>query len=116
MIKPLTCDLLISLVAAYFRLLDLSISPSLSLVQFRGTTIRRKREECGLNLTQLADQAGISVSWLSRIETDQANPSPGVLKRIALVLHRERTARAAIAEIAQPENEGRDDHPEAPDR
>jgi ribosome-binding protein aMBF1 (putative translation factor) len=45
-------------------------------VQARGSQIRGKREACGLSLTQLAEQAGISVSWLSRIESDQANPSP----------------------------------------
>ena len=79
-------------------------------MQARGYLIRRKREECGLNLTDFARRAGVSPSWLSRIETDQVNPSPTVLRRIALVLKEEREARAAIAEIAQHPTEGSDEH------
>lgn len=84
-------------------------------MQARGSTIRDKREACGLSLTQLADQAGISVSWLSRIENDQANPSPAVIRAIALALRDEQAARAAIEEIAHTETEGSDGTPEAPD-
>lgn len=80
-------------------------------MQARGTRIRRKREECGFNLTDFARRIGISASWLSRIERDQVNPSPDVLKRIALALHKERDVRDAIAEIAQHETEGSDDKP-----
>jgi transcriptional regulator with XRE-family HTH domain len=77
-------------------------------VQARGTTIRRKREECGYGLTDFARLIGVSPSWLSRIERDLARPSPDVLRRIALALKRERDARAAIAEIARHE-EGSDE-------
>lgn len=75
----------------------------------RGDTIRRSREESGLGLTEFATRIGISASYLSRIERDQASPSPGVVKRIAEELRKERTARAAIAEITEPETEGSDD-------
>lgn len=77
----------------------------------RGQEIRRSREGSGLGLTEFATRCGISPSYLSRIERDQANPSPAVLRSIAQQLRKERPAREAIAEIAESENEGRDDHP-----
>lgn len=83
--------------------------PIVSLVQARGKTIRRQREESGYDLTTFAREVGISPSWLSRIENDEANPSPDVLKRIALGLQQARETRAAIAAITQPESEETDD-------
>lgn len=81
-------------------------------MQARGHHIRRRREESGYGLTAFAHMVGISPSWLSRIERNQVNPSPDVLKRIALTLHAERDTRAAINEIAQHETEGSDDDPD----
>lgn len=78
-------------------------------MQARGNDIRRKREECGFNLTDFARRIGISPSWLSRIERDKVHPSPDVLKRIALAIREQRDVRTAIAEIAQHETEGSDD-------
>jgi transcriptional regulator with XRE-family HTH domain len=78
-------------------------------VQARGNLIRRQRERCGFGLTAFALRIGISPAWLSRIERDQGNPSPDVLKRIALTLHREREARDAIAAITHTEDEGSDE-------
>ncbi|MEU6768586.1 helix-turn-helix transcriptional regulator [Streptomyces sp. NPDC046853] len=67
-------------------------------MQARGKQIRRKREEAGYGLTAFAKRVGISPSWLSRIERDQADePSPEVLRRIADELG------AAIKEIARHE-------------
>jgi transcriptional regulator with XRE-family HTH domain len=78
-------------------------------MQARGHTIRRQRKECGYGLRAFARLIGVHPSWLSRIENDKANPSPDVLRRIALTLRREHEAREAIAEITQQETEGSDD-------
>ncbi|MFJ5914994.1 helix-turn-helix domain-containing protein [Streptomyces ardesiacus] len=78
----------------------------------RGQSIRRNREESGYGLTEFARRIGISPSYLSRIERDQANPSPGVIRRIAEELHKERRAREAIAEITDTEKDGDDQPPE----
>ncbi|WP_405909611.1 helix-turn-helix transcriptional regulator [Streptomyces sp. NBC_00828] len=75
----------------------------------RGDTIRRSREESGFGLTEFATRIGISASYLSRIERDKANPSPGVVRLIAESLRSEQGARAAIAEITERETEGSDD-------
>jgi transcriptional regulator with XRE-family HTH domain len=80
-------------------------------VQASGPQIRRRREESGCGLTEFANSIGISASYLSRIERDQANPSPSVLRRIAEALHRQRRARAVIAEIADAETEAPHDQP-----
>ncbi|WP_073793137.1 helix-turn-helix domain-containing protein [Streptomyces uncialis] len=78
----------------------------------RGHLIRGQREACGYGLTAFASLVGISPAWLSRIERDQGDPSPDVLRRIALALHQERQARLAIAAITQAEDEGSDErHP-----
>lgn len=74
-------------------------------MQARGRTIRRKREACGYGLTAFALRIGISASHLSRIENGKANPSPDVLRRIALAFRREAQATAAIKEIAEQEEE-----------
>jgi transcriptional regulator with XRE-family HTH domain len=80
-------------------------------VKARGHSIRRSREGSGLGLTEFATRCGISASYLSRIERDQANPSPDVVRRIAVELRKERTARAAISEITENDSEGSDDTP-----
>ena len=64
-----------------------------------------------MNLREFADSSGVSVSYLSRIERDQVNPSPNVLRRIAEALHREAGARAVIAEITDIEAEAPHDQP-----
>ncbi|MFD7861807.1 helix-turn-helix domain-containing protein [Streptomyces sp. NPDC059783] len=67
-------------------------------MQARGEQIRRKREEAGHGLKAFAQLAGISASWLSRIERNQSKePSPEVLRRIADGLN------VAIHEVAQHE-------------
>jgi transcriptional regulator with XRE-family HTH domain len=74
-------------------------------VRADGPIIRRKREECGHGLTDFARLVGLSPSYLSRVERDLANPSPDVLRRIALALRREAHAKEAIAEIARTDGE-----------
>ncbi|WP_193783221.1 helix-turn-helix transcriptional regulator [Streptomyces sp. E5N91] len=78
----------------------------------QGEQIRRNREVSGRGLTEFAQRIGISPSYLSRIERDQANPSPGVMRRIAEELRKERRAREAIAEITDTERDGDDQPPE----
>ncbi|MEU8537561.1 helix-turn-helix domain-containing protein [Streptomyces parvulus] len=78
----------------------------------RGQSIRRNREESGCGLTEFADRIGISPSYLSRIERDQANPSPGVIRRIAEELRKERRVREAIAEITDTAKDSDDQPPE----
>ena len=51
-----------------------------------GGSIRQHRKARRLTLTELADQCGISPSFLSQIERDQANPSVGTLHTIARAL------------------------------
>lgn len=48
-----------------------------------GGRIRELRQERGMTLDQLAAQAGISASHLSRLERDQAEPSFTVAAAIA---------------------------------
>jgi|SRR5579875_1690131 len=52
-----------------------------------GEYVRQKREEAGLSQRQLAQEAGVSFSNISRLESGfHAAPSPGLLKNIADVL------------------------------
>ncbi|MCZ7589851.1 MAG: helix-turn-helix domain-containing protein [Gaiella sp.] len=51
-----------------------------------GYRIRRERKQQRKTLRELADACGISTSFLSQIERDQAKPSVGTLHRIADVL------------------------------
>lgn len=80
-------------------------------MQASGQQIRRKREESGCGLTEFATCIGISASYLSRVERDQANPSPRVLRLIAEEIRRRRPARAVIAEITDTETEAPHDQP-----
>jgi len=50
-----------------------------------GAKIRQHRKARGLTLTEMAEQCGISPSFLSQIERDKANPSVATLKTIARV-------------------------------
>jgi transcriptional regulator with XRE-family HTH domain len=51
--------------------------------QLLGQTIRRLREDGGASLKSLAEQAGVSESFLSQVERGVANPSVASLRRIA---------------------------------
>ncbi|MDX8348113.1 XRE family transcriptional regulator [Cognatiyoonia sp. IB215446] len=52
-----------------------------------GGRIRNLRRKAGLTLQALADQAGISVGFLSQVERDLATPSLGTLASIAGALN-----------------------------
>lgn len=62
------------------RLRDPAQSPAF------GGRIRELRRKAGLTLQALADQAGISVGFLSQVERDKATPSLGTLASLAAVL------------------------------
>ena len=51
-----------------------------------GRRIRAIREEKGLSLRTVADEAGVSESFLSQVERGVANPSVSSLRRIATAL------------------------------
>jgi transcriptional regulator with XRE-family HTH domain len=51
-----------------------------------GGRIRALRRKAGLTLQQVADQAGISVGFLSQVERDKATPSLGTLAGLAAAL------------------------------
>ena len=51
-----------------------------------GGRIREMRRKAGMTLQALADQAGISVGFLSQVERDKATPSLGTLASLASAL------------------------------
>ncbi|MFN4101103.1 MAG: helix-turn-helix domain-containing protein, partial [Pararhodobacter sp.] len=51
-----------------------------------GGRIRELRHKAGLTLQALADEAGISVGFLSQVERNKATPSLGTLASLAAVL------------------------------
>ncbi|MFC7704516.1 helix-turn-helix domain-containing protein [Plastorhodobacter daqingensis] len=51
-----------------------------------GGRIRELRRKAGLTLQALADEAGISVGFLSQVERDKATPSLGTLASLAAAL------------------------------
>jgi len=51
-----------------------------------GENIKKVREKAGKTQEELAERAGIHVSYLSRIERGVVNPSIEVLENIAKVL------------------------------
>ena len=52
----------------------------------RGSMIRRLRKSQNLTLAELAEQVGLSLSFLSQVERGLINPSINSLRRIALAL------------------------------
>ncbi|WP_239334519.1 helix-turn-helix domain-containing protein [Frankia sp. CiP3] len=69
-----------------------------------GAYLRRKRQEAGLSLRQLAARTGVSHSYLSRVEYgDYHHPAPGTLQRIAHVLGIDHTDLFALAGYIPPE-------------
>ena len=60
-----------------------------------GESVRRLREERGFSLKKLADEAGVSESFISQVERGVANPSVASLRRIAEALS---TSVAALFE------------------
>ncbi len=52
-----------------------------------GRKVRRYRTECGMTLQDLADRCGVFRTYLSRIESGNANPTIAVLAALALILN-----------------------------
>ena len=48
-----------------------------------GQAVRRLREEANLSPRTLAERAGMSASWLSRIESGDYDPTWGNMRRVA---------------------------------
>jgi transcriptional regulator with XRE-family HTH domain len=51
-----------------------------------GRRIREERQKAGLSLQQLADLSGLTKAYVVRVEGEAANPSMGVVGRIAEAL------------------------------
>ena len=51
-----------------------------------GEKIKRQRKEMGLSLRDLAEKVGLTASFLSQIERDQASPSIDSLRKISRAL------------------------------
>lgn len=51
-----------------------------------GADLRALRKARGLTLTEMADELGRSVGWLSQVERDKSEPSISALRQIAEVL------------------------------
>jgi transcriptional regulator with XRE-family HTH domain len=61
-----------------------------------GKNIRNRRQDQGLNQSELAKMAKISVSYLSEIENERTNPSLKTLLKIAKAL------KVNISDLVQP--------------
>lgn len=57
-----------------------------------GQKVRQAREERGLSLTNLAERASLSVSYLSEVENGRKSPSLQVVQRLAAALNLEPAA------------------------
>ena len=66
------------------------------------SAVRTLRERGGLSRAELAERAGISTSWLSRIESGAYDPSWGSMRRVARGLG---VSMEVLSEVAE-ENEG----------
>jgi len=68
-----------------------------------GATIRQKRHEKGMTVTTLAQESGVSQSYLSQIERgDVSNPSIEVVSRIFEALDEDLVLQAAKRETSSP--------------
>jgi transcriptional regulator with XRE-family HTH domain len=48
--------------------------------------LKRWRQEMGLDARELAEQIGVTPSWVSKIERGRGRPKPSLAKRIAKAL------------------------------
>jgi transcriptional regulator with XRE-family HTH domain len=68
-----------------------------------GRAVRQLRRQAGLSQRQLAERAGISASWLSRIESGGHDPTWGDMRRVAAALD---VPLELLSEIAEGYEEG----------
>jgi transcriptional regulator with XRE-family HTH domain len=58
----------------------------MAVSQVVGERIRRRRQELGLTLRELAERIGMTAGYLSRVENQQVTPSLDALQAIAVAL------------------------------
>jgi len=58
----------------------------MGLAQTFGRNVRRKRQDRKITLEALADQVGLSYSYLGEIERGRRNPTLAVVERLAEAL------------------------------
>lgn len=68
-----------------------------------GRALRHLREEATLSRQDLAERAGLSASWLSRVESGEEDPPWGDMRRVASGLG---VSLEQLAELAEQFEEG----------
>lgn len=63
-----------------------TIDSPLAMAVIPGRTIKQRRRELGLTQGHLAEQCEVTVSYISRIESDQRAPSPEVRQKLTDLL------------------------------
>jgi transcriptional regulator with XRE-family HTH domain len=66
--------------------------------------VRTLRERAGLSQSELAGRAGISTSWLRRIESGAHDPSWGSMRRVARGLG---VSIEELSELAEENEQGK---------
>lgn len=65
--------------------------------------VRQLRTEKGLSQEELANRAGVHLTWIGRLESGAANPSWGTTKRVARGLGVPHSELAALGETKDGE-------------
>lgn len=63
-----------------------------------GEALRALRQAAGMTLQQVSDTAGVSLSYLSRAETNEVNPTAGWWQLVAIAIGEHLSASKATAE------------------
>jgi DNA-binding XRE family transcriptional regulator len=71
-----------------------------------GKAIRSLREEAGMTQATLAERAGISASWISRVEHGQVDPTWATIVQIAAGLGVSMVSLAELTEDFEETNAG----------
>ena len=72
-----------------------------------GAAMQRLRQRSGLSQTQLARDARVSLSYVSRLEGGQRTPSPSVLEALVRPLHVTSAQRARLVRLREAAASGR---------
>ncbi|MEW6624380.1 MAG: helix-turn-helix transcriptional regulator [Bacillota bacterium] len=67
-------------------------------MKFNGTKVRQIREELGMSLTDLALKSGLSISFLSEIETGAKKPSLRTAEKLAHTLNMPKASLFSVVE------------------
>ena len=65
----------------------LSLKPGVTLAKPKESPIKRMREACGLNQTQLAEKIGCEQNDICRYETGERNPGAETIEKLARVFN-----------------------------